>query len=381
MGSVEAIGGESGKSLEELQAKLAELERLAEILSRGKYMWESTFDAIGDPVLIMDDTYRIQRANRSAASRSGNDIREMIGKRCYEVFAGRKKICPLCPLKETIKREQPNNSWIDQLMKDRDFEVNSYPYVDPSSKRPQVVHHYREVTQQKHLQRKLVQNEKMAALGMLAGGVAHEINNPLGGILAFAQLMMRDLDKKSSVYADLQEIEHAAIRCKKIVEDLLSFSRQSYETEQQEVPINEMIDKILPLVRLKLRSSKIELLPKFDNSDPCVVGSPTRLQQVILNLLTNAAQAIGQGGTITVKTHCNREQKIAQIEVEDNGCGIPSENLGRIFDPYFTTKDVTDGTGMGLSISYSIITEHKGQIEVESEVDCGTRFIITLPLA
>ncbi len=370
----------SPDTLEKLQARVEELERLAETLSQGKYMWESTFDAIGDPVLIIDEDYIIQRANRSAALKSGNDIRQMVGKKCYEIFAGRHDICPLCPLQSTLKREQPTNSWIDQMMGHRDFQVNSYPYVDPASRRKAVVHHYQEVTEEKRLQRKLVQSEKMAAVGTLAGGVAHEINNPLGGILAFAQLIMRDLPTDSTIRADLSEIENAAIRCKEIVENLLSFSRQSHEDDRQEVVINEVIEQILPLIRLRLRSNRIELVAKFDSQNPKILGSANRFQQVILNLLTNAAHAIDKEGTISIRTKGNATKKIVTIEVEDSGHGIQEKDLHRIFDPYFTTKEAANGTGLGLAICYSIISEHGGQIDVESQIDRGTCFKITLPL-
>ena len=366
-------------NLDSLQDKVSSLEQLTATLSRAKYMWESTFDAIGDPVLIIDSDYTILRANLAAADRSHNDIRNMVGRKCYEIFAKRDGICPLCPLQSTLKRNTPNNTWIDQLMKGRDFQVNSYPYVDPASSREAVVHHYREVTEEKRLQRKLVQSEKMAALGMLAGGIAHEINNPLGGILAFAQLIMRDLDDKSPVKDDLKEIETAALRCKQIVEDLLNFSRQSHGNIKEAFSVNDIIRKILPLMRLKLRSQQVELETTFDGTDPHVRGYPTRLQQVVLNLLTNAAQAINQKGTIAIRTQCDDERNVVTIQVNDSGHGIAPEDIDRIFDPYFTTKEAGEGTGLGLSICYSIVSEHDGQIKVNSEVGKGTQFNVILP--
>jgi PAS domain S-box-containing protein len=367
------------ENLKDLLAKLNHLEQLVETLSRGKYMWESTFDAIGDPVMIIDDHYAIQRANLAAADRAGHDIREMIGRHCYESFAGRDDICPLCPLQSTLKRSQPSNIWIDNLMEARDFQVSSYPYEDSVSEKKAVVHHYREVTEEKRLHRKLLQSEKMAAVGMLAGGVAHEINNPLAGILAFAQLIKKELDKGNPISDDISEIENAALRCKDIVQSLLEFSRQSHESETSEVSVNSMIEKILPLIRLRLRSQQIELKTELDDRGPCVVGSATRLQQVILNLLTNAAQAIGKNGTIRVSTKLDKNTHMAIIQLEDSGCGILAEDVGRIFDPFFTTKEAGDGTGLGLSISYSIISEHGGHIDVHSEVDKGSIFTISLP--
>ena len=368
------------QSSDSLQDKLANLEHLAATLSRAKYMWESTFDAIGDPVMIIDANYTILRANLAAADRSGHDIREMIGQKCYKIFAHRNEICPLCPLKSTLQRKSPNNIWIDQLMGDRDFQVNSYPYEEEAASKPAAVHHYREVTEEKRLQRKLVQSEKMAALGMLAGGIAHEINNPLGGILAFAQLIMRDLEPGSPLRDDLKEIEGAALRCKQIVEDLLNFSRQSQDSEKMVFGVNDVVNKVLPLMRLKLHTQQIELETDLDQRSPQVLGYPTRLQQVILNLLTNAAQAIESAGRIQIRTGLDEAQHRVEIQIEDNGQGIATENIDRIFDPYFTTKEAGEGTGLGLSICYSIISEQNGQIKVKSEVGAGTCFTIVLPV-
>lgn len=370
---------EPNQDADSLQDKLTNLEHLAATLSRAKYMWESTFDAIGDPVMIIDADYVILRANLAAADRSGHDIREMIGQKCFEVFAHRHEICPRCPLQSTLHRKSPSNIWIDQLMKDRDFQVNSYPYEETTAAKPAAVHHYREVTEEKRLQRKLVQSEKMAALGMLAGGIAHEINNPLGGILAFAQLIMRDLDQENPLRDDLKEIEGAALRCKQIVEDLLHFSRQSQDSEKMVFSVNEVIQKVLPLMRLKLHAQQIELKTDLDPGEPQVLGYPTRLQQVIMNLLTNASQAIKSEGRIGIRTRLDQAHHRVEIQIEDNGRGIAAEDIDRIFDPYFTTKEAGEGTGLGLSICYSIISEQNGQIKVESEVGRGTCFTVVLP--
>ncbi len=376
MGNTEEVPAQA-----DLHTKISQLEALVETLSRGKYMWESTFDAIGDPVLIIADDYSIQRANLAAAERAGRDIRTMIGKKCYESFAGRETICPQCPLQETQSQHLPHERRLNQLMQDRVFQLNSYPYAQVVAGKQVVVHHYREVTEEQRLQRNLVQNEKMAAVGMLAGGVAHEINNPLGGILAFAQLVMRDLDKESSILSDMKEIENAAIRCKDIVQNLLDFSRQSRETDSIRISINQTIQKILPMVRLRVRSQQAELITKYDKSDPAVMGSVTRLQQVVLNLLTNAAHAIDKEGQIILSTFRDLEKNRVIITIKDDGCGIPESNLDRIFDPFFTTKAAGDGTGLGLSICYSIISEHGGHIDVQSQLNEGTQFTISLPMA
>lgn len=356
------------------------LKELLEIVSRGKYMWESTFDAIRDPVLIIDRDYNIERANLEAARRAGRDIRGLVGQKCFRVFAQREMVCPGCPLEEVLRSKESRSVEIERLMPDRDFQVASYPLVQNlKSGDYRVVHHYRDITEARRLQRKLIQSEKMAAVGILASGVAHEINNPLAGILAFAQLLLKDLPGEGHARDDLKEIENAAKRCKKIVEDLLIFSRPHGEGGMQSISLMDEIEKILPLAKLNLRHKSVSLVTDYGEGLPKVLGNSVRLQQVFLNLIANAAQATPEGGTIALRLRLSEDRGHLLAEVEDHGCGISKEILPRIFDPFFTTKGMGEGTGLGLSICYTIISEHGGRIEVESEIGKGSLFRVVLP--
>lgn len=362
-------------------ADLQGLKNLLRVVSRGKYLWESTFDAIRDPVMIIDRSYTIERANLEAASRSGREIRDLIGQKCYRVFAQREGVCPGCPMKEVLSTQKPRSVEIEKLMPERDFLVDSYPMAtDEETGRNRVVHHYREVTEEKRLQRKLIQTEKMAAVGMLASGVAHEINNPLAGILAFTQLLQKDLAGQAPVQEDLREIENAARRCKKIVEDLLTFARPHGEGKKSPLSIPEEVEKILPLARLNLRHYNVTMATEYAPDLPLVQGSSVRLQQVFLNLINNAAQAMREkGGEVRLRVRTVGDQVVA--EVIDHGIGISHEDLPRVFDPFFTTKGAGEGTGLGLSICYSIISEHGGKIEVESREGRGSLFRVLLPVS
>lgn len=361
--------------------KIAELESLIQTISVGKYMWESTFDAITNPVMIVSPDYKILRANRAAARASKVDVRKITGTICYQTLAGSDKPCQGCPLPSTLRTRSSHVSSLEPFKKSgHHYQVNAYPII-PAQEGEEVVLHYRDVTEEKELQRQLMHSEKMAAIGMLAGGIAHEINNPLGGILAFAQLAMRDLPAVHEAQGDLKEIEEAALRCKRIVQDLLDFSRQNRDEVMIEVNLNDAIQKIVPLIQVQARTSQIDNIIDLAPGLPQIRGSAHKLQQVFLNLAANAYQAMTHGGVLTIRTFLDQQKNRVCALISDNGPGIPNDHMDKIFDPYFTTKDQGKGTGLGLSITYGIVQEHQGKIEVENKKEGGTQFLISFPLA
>ncbi len=234
---------------------------------------------------------------------------------------------------------------------------------------------YREL---KKTQNQLIQSEKMATIGTLAGGIAHEINNPLGSILINTQMLLNDI-KDEEKRESLKLIEESARRCRDIVQNLLSYSRRHELEEFMPVNLNEVIDNSYNLIRHQLRMDNINVEIKYGNISN-VDGNANELQQVFTNLILNARDAIkksGKRGTITIRTF--QEDKFIVSEVTDNGSGIPEEYIKRIFDPFFTTKDIGEGTGLGLSIVYKIIEKHNGKIYVSSKLGEGTTFTIKLP--
>lgn len=360
--------------------RLKELEKLVEIISRGKYQWEATFDAITSPVAILSKDYRIERANLALAALCCKDIRKVIGRCCYEVFAERSEPCDGCPIAEAKKRNLPSSSMLGNRIRKREFEANAYSYAPNKKMADTTVVYYRDVTEEKRLRREAVQQEKMVAIGMLAGGIAHEINNPLGGILAMAQLLIRETGENKTLSADLREIEDAAIRCKKIVRDLLDFSRISNEEEKRLLNLNSLVEKVIPFVSSNIKSSNIKLELDLSADLPGIMGIPDRVQQIFLNLLTNACHAMPNGGTLKVKTSSDRRETV-HILISDSGVGISEENLKNIFEPFFTTKGPSKGTGLGLSIVYRIVKEHGGAIDVDSKLGKGTTFTVSFPAA
>jgi len=228
-------------------------------------------------------------------------------------------------------------------------------------------------------QDQLIQSEKLASMGQLAAGVAHEINNPLGTILLYSDLMLRDLPRDDPRAQDLRMVLNEARRCKSIVQALLNFARQN-KVLAQATDVNRLCaDTIAEVERLPL-FAQVRFVTRFESVAPVIQADPAQLRQVLLNLFNNAAEAMPAGGTITVSTRdVNAGGAGVEISIEDTGCGISEENLPKLFTPFFTTKPIGRGTGLGLAISYGIIKMHRGAIDVQSKVGVGTTFIIRLP--
>jgi len=228
------------------------------------------------------------------------------------------------------------------------------------------------------MQDQLVEAEKLSAIGKLAAGVAHEINNPLTGIMCFAELLLTDKGLSAQQREDMESILQQSQRCRRIVQNLLQFSRRK-KGETGPVDTATLVEAVLQLSKYDLTKANIEVEKNFPADLPAIQGDFSQLEQVFLNLLTNARQALEGRKNARLRIGASEETGRVVIRFEDNGCGIPKENLARIFDPFFTTKMVGQGTGLGLSISYGIIQQHNGTIKVESKTDAGTTFIIVLP--
>ncbi|MDA8244688.1 MAG: response regulator [Elusimicrobia bacterium] len=226
-------------------------------------------------------------------------------------------------------------------------------------------------------QEQLIQAEKMSALGQLAGGLAHEINNPLSGILGLTQLVLENTPKDSQNYADLKDIEKAVFRCKKIIVSLLSFSRQEKE-HMEPCSVNEVIEETLTLCSRQMELQHIRIEKRLAPGLPLVSADFQQLMQVYLNLFTNARDAMPDGGQLTVATELRGEAVVSTVS--DTGAGIKPEIAGKLFDPFFTTKPVGQGTGLGLSVCLGIINSHKGRISAEGAPGKGSSFTIELPV-
>ena len=225
-------------------------------------------------------------------------------------------------------------------------------------------------------QQQLVRSEKLASLGKLSAGIAHEINNPLTGILTFSQLLMEQFAPESSEHQDLKVIVQETIRCRTIVRGLLEFARQT-APEKRAFPIHELLDEVLHIVSNQESFQNIQLDTAYDYDIPNILADRDQLKQVLFNIVVNASEAMSGNGTLGIKTRWDANQARFSILFSDTGPGIAPEHLNKLFDPFFTTKEM--GTGLGLAVSYGIIKAHRGNIEITSRPGEGTQVTVTLP--
>jgi signal transduction histidine kinase/iron only hydrogenase large subunit-like protein len=228
-------------------------------------------------------------------------------------------------------------------------------------------------------QQQLIQSEKMASVGQLAAGVAHEINNPLGTILLYSHMILEKLEQKDSRREELDTIAKEATRCRDIVRGLLDFARQR-KLQVENVDVNKILEEGLSLVAAQPAFQKVEIAKTLDPCLPATEGDPSQLKEVFLNILSNAGEAMPEGGRVTVVSRFRETgSNPIEIMIRDTGQGIPQENLNKLFMPFFTTKKIGQGTGLGLAIAYGIVKMHRGAIEVQSKVGEGTTFWVKLP--
>jgi len=237
-----------------------------------------------------------------------------------------------------------------------------------------------DITDRVRLEEQLQISEKMASIGLLAAGVAHEVNTPLTGISSFTQMLLEGADPQDPKTVLLEKIERQTFRAAKIVNGLLNLSRPgTASSERMDVDVNAVIMDVFSLLEHQFEVGNIKVRRELAPSVAPVLGIEHQLQQVFLNLFLNARDAMPRGGWLTVTTRADGRHVVA--EVGDTGSGVPPEHLARIYDPFFTTKAIGRGTGLGLSITYSIVDEHAGSIRCDSVLGQGTRFTLTFPQA
>lgn len=339
------------------------------------------FDNLDDELYIIDDQYHLIAVNRARAQRVGKSPQEMVGSLCYEVLENQSSPCVGCLAhttfaenKKSIRTEQSIGPQKQSIIR----EIYTYPILDENDEVKRTILQLRDVSEQRRLEASLIQAEKLASLGELAAGVAHELNNPITAVIANTQLLERELDNNSVDLESIELIKRAGKRAQNVVRELLDFARQDPQ-QFQSIDVNRTLEQALSLVNRQWESSKVNLKLNLADNLPTVLANGDHLQSVWINLLINAHDALDhQPGDIRVSSSQVEDNIV--VFVEDSGMGIMPEDLQKIFDPFFTTKAPGKGTGLGLATCFRIIEQHKGSIDVESTLGQGSRFTVKLPV-
>ena len=358
---------------------ITEPRRLREKIEHAAEEWRRTFDSITEAVSIQDKDFKLVRVNRAYADMFGMRPQELLGKSCYELVHGTD--CPMegCPHLKTLQTGVPAREEFFEPHLGIHLEVTTSPIFNEKGEVEGTVLVARDITKRREMEQKLLLSDRLASIGELAAGVAHEVNNPLTTVIGFSELLMERMTDDDT-RNDLILVHNEAKRAAAIVRNLLTFARQ-HELEKQPTRIQKVIEDVLELRAYEQKVSNIEVITKFAPDLPEIVVDYFQMHQVFLNLVINAEYFMKEShdrGTLTLVT--SREGDMVRISVADDGPGIRAENLRHVFDPFFTTKEVGKGTGLGLSICHGIVTEHGGRIYAESETGKGATFVVELPI-
>lgn len=348
------------------------------LLMQSKELLQTVFDGITDQLVLLDRDLRVQMVNQAYLRRYKVELNDIINRPCYEIHAGLEDICPDCSLPQVLQQKKASSREVESSTGEI-FLLHFYPIVGDDGEVENIIRYAHEITEQKKMDQKIQQTEKMVALGQVASGIAHEINNPLGIILCYTDLLKRQLTDIPNALPDVDVIEQQTMNCKKIVADLLQFSKKQ-ENSKSPAHINKIIQDVGQMFRHQLSKNNISLELELDPDLPEINVSADKIQQVLVNLILNAMQAVGEKGSIVIQSAYRDNYDAIAFVVWDDGPGVEAGIQQKIFDPFYSTKRVGEGTGLGLSVSYGIIQDHGGEISLESERGKWTRFIVTLPL-
>ncbi|EKD27567.1 MAG: multi-sensor hybrid histidine kinase [uncultured bacterium] len=369
-------------------------------LSKDKNTWEDIFNSINDSITIHDNNFNIIMMNKAAQELFENfKIEEIINKPCYLLYHGSNQPPQSCPSCQTARTGIPCTTEIFEPHLNKFLEIKAFPRLDENKNIIGLVHIVRDITQRKKveeekikLQNQLFQTQKMETFGKLTGGIAHDFNNILTPIIGYTDLALEDSPKDTSTYKNLQKVYSSAIAAKNLIEQLLIFSRQS-NNERKPVEVTTIINDVLKLIRSSFPTT-IKVICKNNLKDKLIMADSVQIKQLLMNICTNSLYAMKQeGGTLELlteavsledtylKSHSNLKNKTyISITIKDTGIGIPDTIINKIFDPFYTTKKIGEGSGLGLSVALGIALNHNGDILIESKVGQGTTVKIYLPL-
>ncbi len=369
------------EAMADLLSVSLENAELVETLRQAEWRFRTLFRAAPDAVFTVLESGRIREANDAVRDVTGVDPLQVVGRRVTDLVSedDREKLCGSLeatfagsPARVEVSFQHESHGATSRRVVA--LAMSRLPEADP----PAVLLVGRDMTSERDMRARLMESDRLAAVGELVAGVAHEVNNPLSSISAFAQLLLRDGGLTAAQRDSIEVIKSETLRAAQVVKDLLAFARRS-EPQREPLDLNSVLSRTLRLRGYQLTSNKVNVETDLAAELPAVVGDARQLQQVCLNLVTNAIQAMATlgGGTLFVSTR--RDGVHVVLDMRDTGPGIPEAARIHIFEPFFTTKGEGEGTGLGLSVSYGIITAHGGRIEVANTSNAGSTFRVTLP--
>ncbi len=366
-------------------------KKAEKVILSAKEEWERTFDAITDPVMIVDTGHRIVKANRAMLGKLGITASEIGGLSCHRVIHGTDAPPPFCPHARLLADGRPHSVEADISRLGGSFIIAVSPLYDPDGKLQGSIHFARDISERKSLEKQLQHAQKMEAIGTLAGGVAHDFNNILTAIIGYANLLEMNITADDPLFPHVEGILSGADRAAKLTGSLLAFSRKK-EMQLRPTDINRIVSGVEKMLQRLIRED-IEFRVSLAREELTVMADGPQLEQVLMNLAANARDAISEKGIISIATRVvelGREfneahefgdkGRYALLTFTDNGAGMAEKTRERIFEPFFTTKEIGKGTGLGLAVCYGIIKQHEGFITCYSEPGRGTTFKIYLPI-
>lgn len=365
---------ENGRLYRQLRMKAEELDRMREFS-------ENILESLNDGLVVLNREDRVVRWNRRIEELYGVRHEQAVDRRINEIFDD-----VFFDTLRAARSESPDGAAVYRvpLMTRHEparrvlINLATTPLRDSDGAIAGTIVVIEDISARVQLEEQLQISEKMASLGLLAAGVAHEVNTPLTGISSYTQMLLQGADADDPTTKVLEKIERQTFRAAKIVNGLLNLARPA-QVDSGPVDINGVVNDVLSLLEHQFKTGSIQVRKELASTSPTVQGIEYKLQQVFLNLFLNARDAMPKGGWLSIATRIGVDE--AAIEIADTGSGIPADHLSRIYDPFFTTKDIGKGTGLGLSITYGIVQEHGGTITCDSSPGHGTRFTLTLPLA
>lgn len=378
----------------QLQDAMKEQKKSSEEIRAAKEELQKTFDTISDVITVQDSNMRIVNVNKAAAEMLGSAREELIGRKCHEIFRGISMPCEDCPEVAALKDGTAHRALIEHENLGKIFDVTAAPIKDNKGRTVGIVHCAKDITETKHLEGQLRQSQKMEAIGTLAGGIAHDFNNILAAIMGYGELAKIKLQKASEreIQADIEQILSASHRASELVKQILTFSRKK-EQKLQPLQTHLIVKEVVKLLHTTIPSS-VNIRQNIDETCGLIIADPSQIHQVVLNLCTNAYQSLREtGGYLDISLFpveiATREQmqelhlqsgRYVCLSVADSGSGIDEQVIDRIFEPYFTTKEKGEGTGLGLSVVHGIVKGLGGNIIAANSPEKGAVFSAYFPV-